>query len=162
MRKKYDYYPTPEWAYSVLPLDYDLFNTALEPCEGDGRIFNYLTKQGLKVDWCEIQKGKDFFNYQGEVDLVLTNPPYSIAIDFVKKALTIAPTVVMLLRLGFLGSKKRHQFFLDNPPAALYILSSRPSFTGDNKTDSSDYAWFVWDKVDKVPKGIFHLTRPQS
>ena len=32
----------------------------------------------IKKDWCEIKKGRDFFNYNKKVDWIITNPPYSI------------------------------------------------------------------------------------
>ena len=31
----------------------------------------------VKKDWCEIDKGRDFFEYNKKVDWILTNPPYS-------------------------------------------------------------------------------------
>ena len=36
MRNKYDYYPTPEWCYENLPIDWSQFEIALEPAAGDG------------------------------------------------------------------------------------------------------------------------------
>ena len=44
MRNKFDYYPTPEWCYEKLPVDWSQFNSALEPGSGDGRIVNFLEK----------------------------------------------------------------------------------------------------------------------
>lgn len=32
------------------------------------------------------------------------------------------------------------------PVDHLVVLSKRPSFTGDGKTDGTGYAWFIWDK----------------
>lgn len=79
-------------------------------------------------------------------DIIITNPPYSLAMEFVEHALRIvAPggQVAMLLRLGFLASQKRADFHRAHP-SSLYVLPRRPSFTENGKTDSSDYAWFVW------------------
>jgi hypothetical protein len=41
------------------------------------------------------------------VEAIITNPPYRHAQAFVEKALTVAPLVIMLLRLGFLESTTR-------------------------------------------------------
>ena len=30
-RSPYDYYPTPEWCYENLPIDWSQFKTAMEP-----------------------------------------------------------------------------------------------------------------------------------
>ena len=152
MRDKYDYYPTPEWCYEKLPVDWSKFKTALEPCKGDGRIVLFLENKGIQTDWCEIQEGKDFFDHDGEYDLVLTNPPFSLAQEFIEHAMTQAPTVIMLLRINFLGAQARYNFWKMFPPDGLCILSKRPSFTGQG-TDSIDYAWFIWSDLEEL-KGL--------
>lgn len=152
MRSPYDYYPTPHWCYENLPIDWSMFSSALEPCEGDGRISEFLRSKDMEVT------GTDYLTIQYEeiYDLILTNPPYSIALELLEKALYDAETVIMLLRLNFLGSQKRHTFFIENEPTAIYVLSKRPSFTGKG-TDSTEYCWMVWDKTNKLPKGVFHV-----
>jgi hypothetical protein len=83
-------------------------------------------------------------------DLVLGNPPYTLAEEFVRYALThLHPgaSVAFLLRLSFLGSQERllglHREF---PIRWLLPIAGRPSFTPDGRTDSSEYAVFVWTK----------------
>lgn len=153
MRNAYDFYPTPEWCYEKLPINWSLFDTALEPAAGDRRIVHFLQNQKLlQVDWCEIQEGLDFFEHEGEYDLIITNPPFSLAQEFIEHSMSMAPTVIMLLRLNFLGSQARHEFWKQFPPDGLIILSKRPSFTGKG-TDSSDYAWFIWSDIEEL-KGL--------
>jgi len=41
----------------------------------------------------------------------------------------------------------------------MFVLSKRPSFTGKG-TDATDYAWFVWDKTDRIPRGIHFVSPP--
>ena len=106
MRSKYDYYPTPQWCYENLPVDWTQFKTGLEPCAGDGRILNFLTDKGIIMDYCEIQAGLDFFEHDGEYDLIFTNPPFSLAQEFIEHALSMSTTVIMLLRINFLSSLK--------------------------------------------------------
>lgn len=77
-------------------------------------------------------------------DLVIGNPPYEHALEFCRKALVLAPTVVFILRLGFLASIKRHPFWASSPPARVYVVSKRPSFTGDGGTDQTDYCVVCW------------------
>ena len=88
----------------------------------------------------------DFLDFKdGEYDLIITNPPYSAAEPIITHTLKTWPnaTVVMLLRLNFLGSQKRKPFWDKHPVSELHILSKRPSFTGGG-TDATEYAWFVW------------------
>ena len=79
------------------------------------------------------------------------NPPYRQAADFVRKALECSESdakVCALLRLNFLGSSRK-RIDLVGPGSclkAVHVLSRRPSFTGDGKTDACEYAWFVWQK----------------
>lgn len=59
--------------------------------------------------------------------------------------------VAMFLKLQFLEGKSRKQFFLENPPKAIYVSSSRLicAINGEfDKISSSAvaYAWFVWEK----------------
>jgi hypothetical protein len=105
-------------------------------------------------------------------DLILGNPPYSEAEEHVRHALTLlAPggTLALLLRINFCGGVERGKgLWTDHPPAAIYVLDRRPSFTSkkkhkrDTKTgellynkngspkmttvsnDSTEYAVFIW------------------
>jgi len=157
-RNAYDFYPTPAWAYENLPIDWSLFATALEPCEGDGRITRFLQEKGVQTEGFDLQTGTDYLTSEPEeiYDLILTNPPYSLALEFLDKALQDAETVIMLLRINFLGSQKRYEWFKNHEPSSMYVLSKRPSFTGSG-TDSTEYAWVVWDSANKLTKGISHV-----
>ena len=154
-----DFYPTPLWCLENLEVDWSNFASMHEPCKGDGRLYDWFTNKGLATTYTEITEGLDFFDWDGKVDLILTNPPFSLAQEFITHSLEKADTVFMLLRLNFLGSIKRHDWWVKNSPSALYVLSKRPSFTGSG-TDATDYAWFVWDTTDKIQKGVHFVTPP--
>lgn len=157
---KTDFYATPPWCYENLDIDWRLFSSAHEPCRGDGRIQFFLEEEkGLTCTYSEITEDKDFFEWNEGTDLILTNPPFSIAQEFIDHALETCNTCIMLLRINYLGSITRHPWWKKNTPIALHVLSKRPSFTGKG-TDATDYAWFVWDKTDRLDKGIFFVTPP--
>jgi hypothetical protein len=95
---------------------------------------------------------QDFFEWQtkAQFDVILSNPPFRIAQEFIEKAISLKPRfVIMLLRLNYVGSQKRHEFFRKNMAHRLYVIPDRPAFTKNAKgkwsTDSIEYAWFVWD-----------------
>ena len=51
-------------------------DSALDPCAGDKRFYNefpdFLTK-----DYCELDEGKDVYQYDKQVDWIVGNPPFS-------------------------------------------------------------------------------------
>lgn len=114
---------------------------------------NVLESMDIREDSRANIKG-DYLNssMQG-FDIIITNPPFDIAREIITKALKdVAENgyVVMLLRLNFLGSKDRRAFFEDNMPERIYVHSKRICFTEDGKTDSIEYAHFVWKKGLKL------------
>lgn len=76
-------------------------------------------------------------------DVIITNPPFYLAEEFVRKALSCATHVAMLLRLAFLETRKREAINREHP-ADVYVLSRRPSFINNGATDATAYGWFVW------------------
>jgi len=156
-RRKDDAYFTPSWVtLSILPF-LEPADHALDPCAGNGAILSVL--HGLhpapKCSGIEIDRKKATISRSRcgdalttdwpKADLVITNPPYSLALEFILKAQEQLPHAerAFLLRLNFLGSQGRSEFHRKYP-ADIYVLSRRPSFTEDGKTDATEYAWWVW------------------
>ena len=170
MRREHDFYPTPRWCVERLlervPIVWWGASTMLEPAAGNGALVNAVNDftAGPTWDVYEIREEcrKDLFECEGvnsihttdwleadipddvEYSAIITNPPYSLAEQFVWRALQWpACRVLMLLRLNFLGSAKRHKLFGQYMPN-VYVLPNRPSFTADGRTDATEYAWFEW------------------
>lgn len=85
---------------------------------------------------------------------ILTNPPFSLAEEFLKIGLVTADEVVLLLPLKWLESRKRA--FLDTMCPDVYVIPDRCSFTGVG-TDVTAYAWMRWDSFNLKATGS--LTR---
>ncbi len=71
----------------------------LEPCCGNGAFLNALKNElngeSITIDWCELSKGRDFFEWpEKDYDWIITNPPFSKYADFLEKSLSIANNVV--------------------------------------------------------------------
>lgn len=91
--------------------------------------------------------------YQGmfpAFDLVMGNPPFKPAEEFVRVAWELLHPdgyLIFLLRLSFLeGQGRRDGLFAELPPKAIWVCSKRPSFTEDGKTNATAFAAFVWQK----------------
>lgn len=184
-RVEQDFYPTPPKVVDlILPELYDDRDISfIEPCRGDRVIYDkvpYINKQ-----YAELSEGVDYLNTPFSADICVTNPPFSLAQEFLEKSLKECLTTVFLLRLNFLGSKKRYNFWQANPPTHLFVLSERPSFVAVCKgkkhkgcgktlplgtkgactcggkigpgTDATEYAWFCWDRggIVKRPSGMY-------
>ncbi|QZI87820.1 hypothetical protein SIPHO054v2_p0019 [Vibrio phage 103E44.1] len=73
----------------------------MEPFKGEGVFYNEFKKYTDKHPiWCEIDLGVDFFNYEGSVDWIITNPPYSIFKEVLTKCLSVADNIVFVIPIG--------------------------------------------------------------
>lgn len=57
--------------------------------------------------------------------------------------------MAMLLRLGMLAGRSRLSMWRELRPSVL-VSPRRPSFTGDGKSDASEYAWFIFDGAGRL------------
>lgn len=91
-------------------------------------------------------------NETARAHLIVGNPPFSGAREHVEAAIATGATCAFLLRIGFLASRSRRDLWRESPPTAVYSLVERPGFLGVNgKTDSQEYALFVWQHdVDRL------------
>lgn len=151
-----DFYPTPQTAFKPLLPFLPTGVLIWEPACGDRRLINLMIEAGLRSSGADLMiSNYDYLKDQEYYSCIVTNPPYSRALDFVIHACAHADEVFMLLPLNFLASQKRGEWFKAHEPCALFVLCKRPSFCY-NRTDSTDYAWFHWAKKPRH-KGIFHL-----
>lgn len=154
-RRAADFYATPEAAFRpLLPYLQTMPGPIWEPASGDARLIGWMRDAGIPAGGADLNMGYDFLQDDGHNGTVLTNPPFSLALEFCDHAIKHSGNVFMLLRLNFLASRKRREWWRSNKPSALFILSERPSFTDDGATDATDYAWFYWGSAYK---GFFFL-----
>lgn len=184
-REENDYYATDPRALELL-LEKEKFNDVIwEPAAGGHHLANVLMNNNYNVITSDIKcydiQPNFIFNFLdanrelyeeicstystsntlAKTD-ILTNPPYKLALPFVKKALEIIDDgchVIMFLRLAFLEGIERYFFFQENPPKKIYVLSNRFPCAKNGKFYETDkngnekkigsaiaYAWFIWEK----------------
>jgi len=129
-----------------------------EPACGDGAIAEPLRASGRAVCATDIvDRGyggvRDFLTEYAICEQgVVTNPPFSLAQEFVDKTFSF-PSVhycALLLRLSFLESQKRKDWFEANPPARIHVSSRRlpmmhrDGWDGNKSTSTLAHAWFIW------------------
>jgi hypothetical protein len=156
----HQFYPTPLRATLEVLVRERFEGTFLEPACGDGAISralklfyprNAITSSDL-VDRGFGTGGINFLthNFGRKWNNIVTNPPYSLAQEFVERGLELTThKVVMLLRLCFLESQRRRQMFQTTPLRRVYIYSSRLTLVKnglDARTSGSlAFAWYVWE-----------------
>src|SRR5215813_7293679 len=71
----------------------------LEPCAGADAFVNALATYG-EVKWCEIERGRDFFQWNERVDWIITNPPWSLFRQFLEHSLKLANHIAFLVTVN--------------------------------------------------------------
>lgn len=150
-RNASDFYQTPYCLTDLLLTKETLVGTVLEPACGGNAIVDrlpYCTKH--------YDKETNFLYETEQYDTVITNPPFSLAYEFIKKAKQVAKEKIMLLLpLSYLHGKKRFDNIwqdIEFPLKKIYVFTRYPLLEdtiradGKHKTGMMVYAWFVWDK----------------
>lgn len=163
-----DYYATPPRATKELLKLEKFYDNILEPCCGEGHISKILEENGFNVlSYDIIDRGygdgiKDFFSNEIVYDRdIITNPPYSKSLEFAEKCLQSVKDgrkVALFLKIQFLETQKRREFFKKYPLKFVYVSSNRIGCAKNGKFDKIDdngdpiigsavcYAWFIWEK----------------
>jgi hypothetical protein len=166
-REPNDFYPTPPEVVEEL-LKKEIFDGNIWECAcGDGAISEVLIKNEYEVHSTDlIDRGYgsqlDFLKSNLiRADNIITNPPYSFALQFLLQAKKHSnKKIAMLLQTTWVEGQRRHDMFKDTefPLKIIYQFSKRISlYKGGIKTKNSGktaYAWYVWDK-DYVGKTQF-------
>jgi DNA modification methylase len=162
-----DFYATPPYCIENLlnhwqPRSNDYI---LDPCAGSGNFGLVLKRRfNNQIDAIEIREEENdalckiydnvsignCLQHKLFYDVVITNPPYSLAEEITTHYLEVVKPreLILLLRTSFLESQKRYSFWQKHPVNKLYVFSKRPSFTNGG-TDACSYSWFIWDNSGK-------------
>ena len=156
-----DLYNTPDIALDKLMdfADLNKYQNILEPCNGIGKISNYLKNLGYHIytnelyDYGSSDFSDDFLAPLDEVtyniknyDVIVTNPPYKLAKEFVLRGFEIAREQYLLLRLSFLEGQKRYQeLFSKKHLKGVYIFTARISCSeGVDELPTANSVTYCW------------------
>lgn len=137
-----EFYETPAWAVNAIIPYLGNPKRILDAGAGTGAImaaceayWPEVQTTGVELNPALIAQSKargaimnvDFLSSKWSADLIISNPPYSRAFEFLQIAFKQGRQAAFLLPLMFLTSKGRKAFHKEFP-AALYVLAERPSF----------------------------------
>ena len=151
-RRELDFYPTPPEATHALMQFLNLSPCCVwEPACGNGAMAEIIKLYGHDVIASDIQteygrSNTDFLSEilpKKKVDAIVTNPPFALSVAFINRAVSIAPTVAMLLKSQYWHSAKRIDLFINHSPAYVLPLTWRPDFGGGG-APTMDVLWTVW------------------
>ena len=81
----------------------------LDPFRGKGIYYDNFPTESK--DWCEITDGKDFFSFEGKVEVICSNPPYSLLDKVFEKSIELQPRVISYLLLHGAMTPRRIEMF---------------------------------------------------
>jgi hypothetical protein len=150
----------------------------LEPCNGLGFISDYIEEDGVLANFpinvvrnelydynTDTDFKEDFLEnkYLGQYDIIVTNPPYLKATEFILKGFEHAPIQWHFLRLSFLEGQKRFMdLFNLGKLSDVYLFTFRVSCPkGVEMEDSANSVAYCWYRFDKSYCGqpILHWLR---
>ena len=170
-RPEDDFYPTPDNAiYTLLAhLSIPEGTCVHEPACGDGAISKILErhpciKKIISTDLNDHGYGtpnSDFLTCNTPMPdwWLITNPPYKLAGEFLRKAFELRyKRVIMFLRWDFLGSSKSREDILESGQLQRVLLMKErvtlfPKHFSKPKKGTSTYysAWYIFDRDYKAP-----------
>lgn len=165
-----DYYATPCNSTEALLNNVKFEGKFLEPCIGGGHISEVIKKyypNNEVIGYDLVDRGypntivSDYLtNDFGEdkYDSIITNPPYSLAQEFLEKSMSIINKngkIAMFLKIQFLEGVARKEMFNKYPPKYVYVFTKRqnPLRNGSPVDENGKawastmcFAWFVWEE----------------
>jgi hypothetical protein len=165
-RKFSDYYPTPpECTHALLDfLALPKGTEIWEPACGSGHMANVFRERGYVVEESDITLGMDYLlSGDSLCDWVITNPPFSLAADFIEHAFMQAPGggFAFLLKSQYWHASKRLQLFNDYRPDHVLPLTWRPDFLFGAKSGAPtmEVLWTVWKWPYTATRTIYQPLR---
>jgi hypothetical protein len=173
-----DFFPTPPWATRALFAFVD-GGIAWEPAAGEGHMAEVLKERFdgvIASDVHDYGVGYGVGSFVGhgpdvmgssDVDWIVTNPPFNLALDFALRAVGVARRgVALLVRTTWLEGAERHaRLFSRRPPTTIALFAERVAMTkgkwDPDASTATSYCWVIWrqdaaaalSELDWIPPG---------
>ena len=149
-RRQSDLYPTPPEVTVALMrfLNFPSGVSVWEPAAGDGDMSDVISQYAFPVYVTDIRNGTDFLkSCIDDADWIITNPPFSLAEEFIRHAAELNKPFAMLLKAQYWHAAKRAKLFEELPPSYILPLTWRPDFffkERDGKKSGSPLMDVMW------------------
>lgn len=152
-RNEADFYPTPPECTWALLRHFKPPGPVWEPACGDGAISEELYLSGLIVLSTDLHDrgygatGIDFLTapLNPQCRSIVTNPPFSLAEQFIRRARGFGVPFAMLLKSTYWHAATRQNLFRDTGPEKVIAMTWRPAFdTSRGNSPTMDVIWTTW------------------
>jgi hypothetical protein len=155
-RKESDFYQTP-YSMTKQLLEVEKFKEPiLEPACGQGAIIKELIKNNYKAIKgfdLSFDQSFDFLGSCTKFPSSITNPPFSLANEFIEKCYEVCTDkFALLMPLVYLHGQKRYEQGLFRGLTKVYVFTRMPMLTSEVRADGKYntgmqvYAWFIFDQ----------------
>lgn len=135
-----DDFQTPTEALNPLILYLKDKRTIWECASGKGNLSSELRKNGFFVIGTDILNGHDFLEWEpDDFDCIVTNPPYSLKEEFIKRCYELGRPFALLLPLTALESEKRQKFWRQG----LQLIIPNKRFNFETPSGNGSGSWFA-------------------
>jgi len=155
---KGDEYYTPKYVVEIL-LPYlkkkENIKTIWCPCDREESEFvKVLFKAGYNVIYSHIDYGQDFLTFEPleEYDAIITNPPFSIKNDIIKRCIELDKPFALLLSATCIQSKSLINILSRAKKFEFLMLDRRISYNGDRPPFPS---WYFTSQI--LDKSEFYI-----
>lgn len=148
-KEKFDNLYTPDYAIEPLLKYIPKGITIWECCDfGGSKITRLLKKHGCNV--ISTDKEENFFEYKPNenFDMIITNPPYSLKDDFIKKCYEWNKPFCLLLPITSLEGKTRGAMFRKYGIEVM-VFDSRVEYLDNKRGNWFNTSWFCHNVLPK-------------
>ena len=141
---KNDEYFTPP--YAVYPVMERLKAGAAVWCpfdKAESAFVRVLSENGFRVTYGHIQTGQDFFHTEvPDCDYIISNPPYSLKGEVLKRLYEIGKPFAMLINFqGIFDSRERFRMFKENRDGGNALVKPK-SILSDRRRETAHEGTF--------------------
>lgn len=150
VRSKFDLYETPAEVTLALLREIPFHGAVWEPACGNGKMVEVMWSFGCDVVTSDLHDygGNQVLDFLATDQLlapnIVTNPPFSLAEQFIRHAYQLRPRkMAFLLKATFWHARRRLDLFWDCAPGIILPLTWRMDCDGRGRP-TMDFMWVVW------------------
>ena len=97
--------------YNIDMIEYKEDDVWYDPFKNNGSYYNQFPNENKK--WSEILEEKDFFTFDEKVDIICSNPPYSMINKVLEKSVELNPRIISYL-IGVNNLTAKRMEYMEN------------------------------------------------